>query len=203
MQGAQWTVPGRLRAALAAAVGVIILLVREKLPWPWLQDLLHEIGFALLVAVFIWVVFDYFSHTDEEGRWRTRIEQITSEVFYGVLRRNLPKELLAEANTLILNQVFIRKGLSVEYILEDDAYADGAGNQVRYTKLSAAIRYTLVNVSDTPKQFPVAVNVIVGWLGLRQAIHVLKVHPIERVVIAKRLGHAPLHAVDQRIQQKV
>jgi hypothetical protein len=157
MQSPSWSMSGRLRAALAAAIAVIILLLHEKVPYPWAKDLLHEVGFALLVAVFIWVVFDYFSHTDQEARWRARIEQITSEVFYGVLRRNLPKELLAEANTLILNQMFIRKGMSLEYILEDDTYTDEAGNENRFTKVSAAIRYVIVNVSDSQQKFPVAV----------------------------------------------
>jgi hypothetical protein len=148
-----WTTSSKLRAALAAACGVILLLGRHLIPYPWLEDLAHETGFALLVAVFIWLIFEYFSRTDEESKWRTRIEQITGEVFYGVLRRNLPKELLNEANALILNQVFVRKALNLEYILEDDTYADEQGHQIPYVKVIATLRYIMSNVTDGPQKF--------------------------------------------------
>jgi hypothetical protein len=47
----------------------------------WLQDLLHEIGFALLVAVFIWIIFDYFSHADQETRWRAPPREMIASFF--------------------------------------------------------------------------------------------------------------------------
>src|SRR3954454_24642407 len=99
-----WTTTGKLRAALAFVLGIVLILLKHEVP-PWAEDVFHEVGFALLVAVIIWVTFDYFSHYDEEERWRSRIEQITGEVFYGVLRRKLPKELVAEANILVLDQI--------------------------------------------------------------------------------------------------
>src|SRR5215217_7851991 len=151
---------GMLRAAFAFLIGIVLIVVSHQVPLKWVEDLLHEIGSALLVAVIIWLTFEYFSHSDREASWRRRIEQITGEVFYGVLRRNLPRELLAEANLLILEQNFIRKGLSLEYILEDSeiTYATG-GPGKKFLKLTAILRYTVLNIADTAKMFPIAVAV--------------------------------------------
>jgi hypothetical protein len=153
----RFTTSGRLRAALAAAIGALILLVRDHAPWPWLVDLMPEIGFALLVAVFIYLIFEVFAQADEEQIWRKRIEDITGNVFYGVLRRSLPESLLREANELVLSQVFIRKSLSLEYVLEDDTFEDEDGKAASYVRVMAAIRFRIENISDTPQKFPLRV----------------------------------------------
>ena len=118
-----WTKAGRLRAAVAFLLGAVLIIASHAVP-AWAAALLHETGFALLVAVIIWVTFDYFSRPEREEVWQRRIEQITGQALYGALRRRFPKELLAEANSLVLSQVFVRRNLTLEYVLEDDTYTD-------------------------------------------------------------------------------
>jgi hypothetical protein len=153
-----WTASGGLRAALAFVLGVALILLSPEAP-PWAEHLVHEIGFALLVAAVIWVVLSFLSQADQDERWRRRIEEVTGRTFYGALRRHLPKELLAEANRLVLDQVFVKKNLTLEYVLEDDTYTKADGLVAPHVKASAALRFTVVNVSDAPQSFPVAVLV--------------------------------------------
>jgi hypothetical protein len=71
----------KLRAVLAFVLGLAFILVSPRIPNPG-GDLLHEIGFALVVAVVIWITFHVLSDADQEERWRRRIEQVTGTVFY-------------------------------------------------------------------------------------------------------------------------
>lgn len=153
-----WTATGALRAALAFVLGVALILLSSEAPGR-AEHLVREIGFALVVAAVIWVAFSFMTQADQEERWRRRIEQLTDRIFYGALRRHLPKELLTEANALVLDQVFIKKNLTLEYVLEDDTYTKADGVVGPYVKASAALRFTVVNVSDVPQSFPVAVLV--------------------------------------------
>jgi hypothetical protein len=153
-----WTATRLLRAALALVVGIALILLSPRVPQEG-EYIVREIGAALLVAVVIWVTFLALSQAEEEEHWRRRIERITGDIFYGVLRRSLPKALLAEANRLVLDQLFVTKYLTLEYVLEDDTYRPAGEEVGPYVKVSAALRFTVVNISDAPQSFPIAVSV--------------------------------------------
>lgn len=162
-----------IRAGLAALVGAVIIGIGHGLrhipelePYPTAKELvsfcsilLHEVGFAAIVASAIYMTFEFFTHEENQREWNDRIETITSKVFYGVLRRNLPEALLNEANLLILNQDFIRKNLGLEYYLSDQIVDDENGTRRPYVKLEAVLRYTVQNISDETKTFPIRVAV--------------------------------------------
>ena len=114
-------------------------------------------GFALIVAVVIWLVFEFFTRSQSEAEWKDRVEEITKNVFYGVLRRSLPPGLIREADVLVLNQNFLRIGLRLEYILEDCFYTI-SGVKKDFIKMTSTIRYTIRNVGDEPSDFPVSVH---------------------------------------------
>lgn len=152
-----WTTARALRAALAFVAGLGLILASPHLP-SWAGDLLHELGFALVVAVVIWLTFHTLSRREDEERWRRRIERVRSDVVSGVLRRDLPKGLLLEVNRLALDQAFILRNLTLEYVLADDSYANPGGASVPCVTVSAALRFTVVNISDAPRSFPIAVT---------------------------------------------
>ena len=60
-----WTTTRKLRAALAFVLGLAFILVSPRIPNPG-GELLHEIGFALVVAVVIWITFHVLSDADQE-----------------------------------------------------------------------------------------------------------------------------------------
>ena len=46
----------------------------------------HEVGFAFLVAVIIWSVFELSTRLDDETRWHSRVQVISKNVFMAVFR---------------------------------------------------------------------------------------------------------------------
>jgi hypothetical protein len=120
--------------------------------------LLQEIGFALIVALIIWCGFEYFSHVESEDEWNERIEKISKSVFFGVFRRNFPEALIREANTLLLEQTFIRRGCHVSYTLRDDTFKDEKGNAQPFVRLEAVARFKIQNISNTSASLPIAIG---------------------------------------------
>ena len=104
--------------AVAALFGVGLIVTSvivsnipffEKIPFSeLLEKLLHEVGFALVVAAVIWIVFESFSSAQTEEQWNQRLDRISKDVFHGVLGRNLPQDLIKTAFDLVLTQNFIR-----------------------------------------------------------------------------------------------
>jgi hypothetical protein len=119
--------------------------------------LLREIGFALLIAVMIWLIFEYFSREESEVAWNRRINTITENVFFGVLGRNLPKEATREAHSLLLDQTFVRSGFHVNYVLTDDNYDIGTETRP-YIKLNATARYVMKNIGNSKATLPVKIG---------------------------------------------
>src|SRR4051812_34605439 len=72
--------------------------------------LIKEIGFALIVALTIWAMWEYFSLAESEDQWNERIERVAKSVFFSVFKRNFPEQLIQEANLLLLEQNFVRTG---------------------------------------------------------------------------------------------
>jgi hypothetical protein len=60
--------------------------------------LLQEVGFALIVALVIWGMWEYFSQAETEDQWNARIERVAKSVFFGVFKPNFPEEMIQEAN---------------------------------------------------------------------------------------------------------
>ncbi|QOG16951.1 MULTISPECIES: hypothetical protein [Bradyrhizobium] len=116
--------------------------------WTALQvALLHvakEIGFALIVAAVVWMVFEQLAARHEQAIWNARIESISENVFYGVLRRQIPAGVLHVANRLALTQSLLRKNFRYDIRLLDPE----EGGSAEYLELRVKARYQLSNVSD-------------------------------------------------------
>src|SRR5688500_16454049 len=118
-----------LRTGFCTILGICLLLLAHYTHAynVLISTLFKEIGFAFIVAVIIWGMFEYSQHSESEDKWNKRIESMTKNVFMGVFKRNLPDALIREANTLVLNQNFLREDFHVIYTLRDDIYNDEAG----------------------------------------------------------------------------
>lgn len=116
--------------------------------WTTLQiTALHvfkEIGFALIVAAVVWVVFERLAAAHEQAIWSARMDSISENVFYGVLRREIPVGMLNVANRLALTQSLLRKDFCYDINLLDPEEGSGAD----YVELRVKARYHLSNVSE-------------------------------------------------------
>jgi hypothetical protein len=145
-----------------AFLASLILIILPQLPalsrYNGTVQFLHEVGFALLVAIFVWSIFEVFSQAQTEDYWNDRIEKITRNVFFGVFRRNFPDGLIKEANILLLDHTFLRKGLDVTYTLMDGSYVDRDGVAQTFVKLSAITRFRIINISNIDAEYPIGVG---------------------------------------------
>jgi hypothetical protein len=124
----------------------------------FLRDLSHEIGFALLVAVTIWITFEFFNQVESDDQWNARIEVIAKNVFFGVFKRNFPPDFIKEANILVLEHQFIRSGMHLTYSLADQTYQDRSGRTREFVKVSAVARCKVKNIGNAPAQLPIVIG---------------------------------------------
>ncbi|KYG24023.1 hypothetical protein SE92_30360 [Bradyrhizobium sp. AT1] len=149
-------------AAIAALLGIFSLAIAY---WRYYHDresfgfaIFHEIGFALIVAVIIWFTFEFFSRSETEDHWNDRIERIARNVFFGVFRRNFPQEFIREANLLLLDHTFIRRGLHLTYTISDATCAVRGGGEERFVKVNAIARFKIENVGNDAAEFHVRIG---------------------------------------------
>lgn len=109
-------------------------------------NLVKEVGFALLVGLVIWIVFEFFKQEESEERWNARIDNMQKSVFFGVFRRNFPTDLMSEANLLLLDQHFIRSRFHVLYTLNDETYSKN-GESLPCVLLESVQQFKIKNVS--------------------------------------------------------
>jgi hypothetical protein len=147
-------------AVIAAILGVLLLVISyfgvpDK---PFWHDFSHEIGFALVVAVTIWVTFEFFNQVETDEHWNERIEVIAKNVFFGVFKRNFPPEFIKEANILVLEHQFIRSGMHLTYSLIDKTFKDRNGVTKDFVKLSAVARCKMKNIGNATAQLPIVIG---------------------------------------------
>jgi hypothetical protein len=83
---------------------------------------------------------------------------LLKNVFFGVFQRNFPPELVRQANTLLLDQVFIRFGLNITYTIADGTYISRTGQQQKFVRLMAVARYKVKNVGNAPADLPISIG---------------------------------------------
>jgi hypothetical protein len=159
-----------LRSAGALAAGILLLCIANNdvlvssdpkhLPEQkaLLLSLLQEIGFALIVALIIWAMWEYFSQAETEDQWNARIERVAKSVFFGVFKRNFPQELIQEANLLLLEQNFVRTGCELIYTMFDDSFDRGDGVQQSFVRMETIARFKIKNIGNSTANCPVATS---------------------------------------------
>lgn len=141
-------------SALIALLGGTLLLLLEHTEYVEGHKLLagaaHEVGFAMIVAVVVWLCFEFFSQSESEKRWLNRIEVISRNVFVGVFRRNLPEKFIDEVSLLLLDHKFIRTSINITYTMSDRQYVDRRNQAQKFVCLHASMRLKTRCVSESP-----------------------------------------------------
>ncbi len=185
-------------SAIIALLAGSLLLVLSYSVFPehsFAQGASHEVGFALVVAVIIWVTFEFFSRGDMEERWNDRIERVSRSVFFGVFKRNFPDDLIKEARVLLLDHDFVRRDLSLTYTISDANYTARDGMNQPFVKLSALARYKVKNIGDQSRDYDVGIALP------NPLIDELKAH-CRVVSIRYRRQDDPWQEVDIRVAQE-
>ncbi|HWX86495.1 MAG TPA: hypothetical protein VNZ48_23085 [Xanthobacteraceae bacterium] len=148
-----------LWASIIFLIGLVAVMASELIESSRIvQILLHEIGFALIVASVVWFIFERISESHSERVWKRRSEKIAEDVFYGVLRRRLPKELLVVANELILAQDVIRKELCLSWEIFDGTAELNEICGFPVVRLDTRVSYRLLNISERPKTHQIVLS---------------------------------------------
>lgn len=149
-----------LQSVLALALGLVAIFVSDAVGSPaWVKLLLKDVGFALLVAVFVWGFFEVAYRQKQDVRLDERIERITKNVFFGVFRRDLPGALIDEASMLVLEAKIVREKFSVHYTLSDGNYQGADGSQHPFVRLRAVSSFVLRNVTRETVNVPIGVRI--------------------------------------------
>ena len=159
LSGIKWS---RVAFLLISAT-TLLLLSKYVLTGFW-EAASHEVGFALLVSAVVWTLLEAQLRQESDALWDRRIEQATRNVFQAVLRKDLPKGLLDEANNLVLNSTLIRTNFAVTYTLSDDSFSMGDGEDAECVLVEAVMEFQMRNIGTD----------VVSWsagLRLRNPIH--------------------------------
>ena len=126
----------------------VFLLLSDRFPdKSFLQVAAHEIGFALLVSFIVWLLFELHMAQEAENHWASRIERIAQNVFFAVLRKDLPKELVDEARALALDASLLRSGFNVTYTLMDDSFEVRSGEREPCVLIGATMSFKMQNIA--------------------------------------------------------
>jgi hypothetical protein len=142
---------------------VMLLLERHFASNPWASEALHEFAFAILVSLFVWAGFEVFRAADAEADWNRRIEAVSKDVFFSVLRKDLPQKLLDEVNCLIFDTAFVRSSFNVSYTMSDEAIRHN-GDVMQCVVLSAVLTFRVTNIGRKSASYPVR-------MGLPDPVH--------------------------------
>jgi hypothetical protein len=164
------TTSRRLRAIATCLVGFVLVLIAAhpdsvahgaagsgKLALEVLRDFLREIGFALVVAIVIWFVFEYFARSENEAMWKERVQEVAENVFYAVHRRKIPPGYFNFANELILTPKFMRTGWQLHYSLRDAHYQENE-RKIPFVAVTCVSRFEVTNITEQTQLFPIQVS---------------------------------------------
>lgn len=120
------------------------------------KDVLREIGFAAMVSVMMWTIFDVLRKKEEEILWNSRIEKISNNVFNSVLRKNLPKELINQAISVNLECPLLRGDFEGLYEIRDAH--KGQGYDHDFLIIKSNVSFTIKNISSEKTDYQAKVS---------------------------------------------
>lgn len=118
----------------------------------------HEIGFALLVSFIVWAMFEVHMSQEADTEWSRRIDRISRNVFFAVLRKDLPKQLIDEARAIALDTNVLRTNFNVTYTLRDETFEVVEGQRADCVLMVAVMACEMRNVSGDTIFVPMAVG---------------------------------------------
>lgn len=139
-----------------ALMGTVLVLISEKIEGHHLATrVMEEIGFALLVATAIWLIFEAQLRFRSENEFSRRLSTIAENVFHAVLGTNLPKELVQEIHRVALAVRLVRDEMRARYLLCDGTYVDSKGQKRPFVELHSDLEFKIINVSSMNEEYTV------------------------------------------------
>lgn len=132
--------------ALLGSAAIICLLLSNVLRFyaqDWFTSLLHELGFAAIVALILTFTIERFSRERHAAEVKELTAGINRDLFHAVYGRHLPPGVFTEVERLLLAQRAHRSKLHVEY-----EFFDRPGRSTFVCKLR--VSYELFNPSSEP-----------------------------------------------------
>lgn len=124
-------------------VGVVFLLVAYFVTkdgfWYFLTK---ELGFALIVAVFLVGTIERFTRERHEAAAEATMNEINRNIFYAVFRRYIPEKVFEEVEKAVMESNVVRSKHELNYTIEE--VADGQ------VQCLAQTSYELTSVVDAP-----------------------------------------------------
>lgn len=121
-----------------------------------LTQAMDELGFALLIAAGVWLIFELQLRLRSEKEFSHRLSSIARNVFDAVLGNNLPTPFIDEVKRVALGLSFVRRDFTAHYTISDSTYEVSPGVQEPFVKLISELSFTVRNVGASDCPFRVA-----------------------------------------------
>lgn len=146
--------------------------------WPRVLD---ELGFALLIASGVWLIFELQLRLNAEKEFSHRLTMVSRNVFDAVLGNNLPTPFIGEVKRVALGVRLVRTSFTAHYTIKDATFEAAPGVTQPYVELVALMSFTVKNVSAADVAYRI------------EAALPNPVHPKLKELIAVRLVEGHLH----------
>lgn len=124
-----------------------------------LTRIMRELGFALLVAVSVWVIFELNLRLQADKEFSNRLERVAENVFAGALGANLPQSYVREVMRVAIQVSMMRKSFAAHYTLRDAVARTADGSDLPYVELIADLSFHVQNLGTDSQRCPVSMEV--------------------------------------------
>lgn len=140
-----------LAYALMAALGVVFLLIAYfvAIDGFW-YFLLKELGFALIVALFLVGTIEKFTRERHEAAAEATMNEINKNLFYAIFKRYIPEKVFEEVEKAVMESNVFRTAHQLNYTIE--RLADDKVTCIAQTS------YQLVSVLDEARDHKIVVS---------------------------------------------
>lgn len=143
-----WVIVGLL-------TGVTIATSRVYIHSEVYKDIAHEVSFAIFVSFAAYILFDASRSEEEENKWEQRIKNISDNVFYAVLGKDLPKDFVSETLDIALSHTLFRKNFEASYYFTSEVIDLDNGHKYEYVKVCACVEFSMENTSQNSQNYPI------------------------------------------------
>lgn len=172
-------------------IGLLLVAFKEIIPF--VGHLSQEVGYALMISVFVGVVVERRHRKRWDQEMTSRMEEISDNVFSGVFQAELPPNLVRETIAIGLRQKIVREGFDVTYTLKDASYTNENGDSVPYVKLEAETKFLFKNIGMEDEEINIGVLLPDPIAPeLRKDVHVscfeINGIPMDQIAGLKKMG---------------
>ena len=140
-----------LAYCLMFLVGVLLLIIAYNVTKDgFLYFLFKEVGFALIVAVFLVGTIERFSRERHEAAAKESVLEINRNLFYAIFKRYIPEKVFEEVEKSVMESNVFRTKHELDYTIQD--FGDDLVTCLAQTS------YDLTSVVDAPIDHEIVVG---------------------------------------------